>query len=162
MVTLRQSAVMCWGKVRRALLVALRKNRVRETLERRRGDCLRCGTCCKILFRCPSYDDSSGSPRCLTYHDRPGSCGLFPLDELDLRDRNIVQPHLKCGFHFVDQPTNGNGNGKHDEIRDASPLRWGPPKIHPNGKRKYLRGALAVLWSSLSRSKGNGNGNGHS
>jgi hypothetical protein len=159
MATIRQKAVLCWGKMRRAFLVALRKDRVREMLERRRGECARCGACCKLLFRCPSYDDSDGSPRCLTYHDRPGACGLFPISEKDLRDRNIVLPDRKCGFHFETPPPNGNGHGKHS-MAHLQDLRWGPPKTHPNGKRKYIRGALAVLWSSLLRSA-NGNGNGH-
>jgi hypothetical protein len=159
MANIRQKAVLCWGKMRRAFLVALRKNRVREMLERRRGECARCGACCKLLFRCPSYDDSDGSPRCLTYNDRPGACGLFPLNEEDLRDRNIVMPGRKCGYYFEDFPAGGNGNGKHPPL---PPLRWGPPKTHPNGKRKYIRGAFAVLWSSLFRSAdGNGNGNGN-
>lgn len=162
MATLRQKAVLCWGKMRRALLVTLRKDRVREMLERRRGECARCGACCKLLFRCPSYDESDGTPRCLTYNDRPGACGLFPLNEKDLRDRNIVLPDRKCGYYFVDLPDggNGNGNGTHSTL---PPLRWGPPKTHPNGKRKYVRGAVAVLWSSLWRSaNGSGNGNGKS
>jgi len=157
MYTLRQSAVMCWGKFRRAFLIALRKKHVEGMLERRRGECLRCGACCKILIRCPSYDDSSGSPRCLIYEDRPGNCGLFPLNEYDLRDRNIIQPHRKCGFHFVDH---GNGNG-HEEAPRKAPIRWGPPKTHPNGRHKFLRGTWAVLWSCITRTNGNGNGNGN-
>jgi len=161
MYTLRQSAVMCWGKLRRLLLISLRKGRVVESLERRRGECARCGACCKLFFRCPSFDDSDGSPRCLTYEDRPGACGLFPLDELDLRDRDIIQPHLPCGYHFLDRSNgngNGNGNGKHGRSPLETPLRWGPPKTHPNGKRKFIRGAWAVLWASLVRSNGKSNG----
>src|SRR5687768_563202 len=97
MASLPQLATMGWGKVRRAFLIAFRKKRVEEKLDRRRGACSRCGACCKIMFRCPAYDDSDGNPKCLIYNDRPGVCSLFPLDEKDLRERDIVMPGTKCG-----------------------------------------------------------------
>jgi len=151
MYTLRQSAVLCWGKLRRAFLVRFQRKRVQRMLERRRGHCLRCGACCKLLIRCPAYDESGGMPRCRLYDNRPGACGLFPLDESDLRDRDIVQPRTKCGYTFSDSlGGNGNGNG-----RD---IRWGPPKVFPNGERRHLRGVWAVLWFCLRRSDGRRDG----
>lgn len=151
MYTLRQSAVLCWGKVRRALLIRFRRAKVTRMLERRRGECLRCGACCKLLIRCPAYDESGGVPRCCLYDDRPGACGLFPLDESDLKDRDIVQPHVRCGYTFADVP---GGNGQSHERA----IRWGPPKFHPNGERRLLWGVWAVLWFCLRRSNGRGNG----
>src|SRR6059036_1016949 len=53
---------MGWGKVRRVFLLAFRKKRVIAKLDRRRGACTRCGACCKILFKCPAYDESDGIP----------------------------------------------------------------------------------------------------
>jgi hypothetical protein len=159
MYTLRQSAAMAWGKVRRAFLIAFRKGRVVEKLERRRGGCTRCGACCKILFDCPAYDDSDGSPKCLIYNDRPGVCGLFPLDEKDLRDRDHVMPDKKCGFYFED----AEGVPSRAE---SMPIRWGPRKgdaesAGPFGKPAWLRGTWAIVWTRLARANGNGNGNGN-
>src|SRR5688572_2143004 len=107
MYSLRQSIALAVGKIRRALLVNLRHKRVEEKLERRRGACSRCGACCKLLFNCPAYDDSDGSPKCLVYNDRPGVCGLFPMDEKDLRERDIIMPDKKCGFWFEVAPKAG-------------------------------------------------------
>lgn len=149
MYTLRQSAVLCWGKLRRTLLIRFRREKVMRMLKRRTGECLRCGACCKLLIRCPAYDESGGVPRCRLYDDRPGACGLFPLDESDLRDRDIVQPYVKCGYTFND--TTGVNGHFHERA-----IRWGPPKSHPNGKRPFLRGVWAVLWFCLHRSNGRG------
>ncbi len=166
MYTLRQCAVMTWGKVRRAFLIAVRKKRVVEKLGRRRGACTRCGACCKILFKCPAYDDSDGTPKCLIYNDRPGVCGLFPLDEKDLRDRDIVMPGTNCGFFFADgdgKDGNGSGNGsRQGPLREAmpAPIRWGPP-ARQNGGPKVVRGTLAIVWSLFHRPNGNGHGHGN-
>jgi len=166
MYSLRQSAAMCWGKIRRAFLVAFRKGRVLEKLERRRGACTRCGACCKILFKCPAYDDADGNPKCLIYNDRPGVCGLFPLDEKDLRDRDIVMPDRKCGFYFAPPGESGNGNGNgsgHAPRPEAmpSPVRWGPTRT--NGKSRLFRGTFSILFSYFHKPNGrtNGHGNGH-
>jgi hypothetical protein len=166
MYTLRQSAALCWGKLRRAFLLAFRKKRVVEKLQRRQGACTRCGACCKLLFKCPAYDDSDGSPKCLVYNDRPGVCGLFPLDEKDLRDRDFVMPDRKCGFFFADAP-NGNGNGHAEpparESMPAVPLRWGPPTRKPDGRRNLVRGSLAIIVAAFRKPKSNGahDGSGH-
>ena len=99
-----------------------RRGRVVEKLDRRRGACTRCGACCKILFQCPAYDDADGNPKCLIYNDRPGVCSLFPLDEKDLRDRDIVMSGRRCGFYFEDGPR------PEGERRESMPLRWGPAR----------------------------------
>lgn len=165
MATLRQSAAAAWGKVRRTFLIKFRKKRVEEMLQRRRGACSRCGACCKLLFRCPAYDDTDGDPKCLVYNDRPGVCGLFPLDERDLRERNVVMPDRSCGFRFEDGP------GEASRKESMPGLRWGPPKRGTpedtgtgNGKPKFLKGAWAVVWAYFAKPKPNGhvdpNGNG--
>jgi hypothetical protein len=168
MYSLRQSAAMCWGKIRRVFLIAFRKKRVLQMLDRRQGACSRCGACCKLMFQCPAYDDSDGNPKCLVYNDRPGVCGLFPLDEKDLRERDMVMPDRKCGFYFQAPeaaPANGNGNGHSKESMPAAPIRWGPPTRLPNGKPKLIRGSLAILLTIFRRRNGNGhaqgNGNGN-
>jgi hypothetical protein len=167
MYTFSQRLALAWGKVRRTFLIKFRKGRVLEKLERRRGACSRCGACCKLLFDCPAYDDSDGSPKCLVYNDRPGVCGLFPLDEKDLRERDFVMPDRACGFRFEDGPAAAAAPGPRPE---AMPVRWGPPKRtgeeppDPSGKPRWLRGVWAVLWVKFggrkrieAAAKGNGN-----
>jgi hypothetical protein len=166
MYTLRQKIAMGWGKLRRSFLIAFRKGRVQEKLERRRGACSRCGACCKLLFNCPAYDDSDGDPKCLVYNDRPGVCGLFPLDEKDLKERDFVSPDRACGFRFEDPP----GDGSPAAFRESMPLRWGPGKRNgseppdPSGKPRWMRGAWAIIWAYFNlKPKKNGtgsNGNG--
>ena len=138
MYTASQAALMVWGKIRRAWLIAFRKKTVLEKLSRRHGGCTRCGACCKILFKCPAYDDSNGEPKCLIYNDRPGVCGLFPLDPKDLRERDIVMPGTKCGYWF---------DGAQKEIR-AESVRWGPPP-GSDGNRKI--GTLQIIRSLFVR-----------
>lgn len=133
-----EAALMVWGKIRRAWLIAFRKKRTVEKLSRRQGACTRCGACCKILFRCPAYDDSGGEPKCLIYNDRPGVCGLFPLDEKDLRERDIVSPGTKCGYFFEEA-------GKPP---DPARIRWGPPE-GGGGRRKI--GTAEILKSFFRR-----------
>src|SRR3954468_8424941 len=148
MYSLRALALMGWGKLRRTFLVTFRKGRVVEKLDRRRGACSRCGACCKIMFKCPAYDDSDGNPKCLIYNDRPGVCSLFPLDEKDLRDRDIVMSGKKCGFYFDDAPANGDAG----ERPVSMPLRWGPPKRgEPGEPARIPTGTLAILWSFVSK-----------
>jgi hypothetical protein len=137
-----QTIALAVGKIRRAILCNFFKSRVEKKLELRRGACSRCGACCKLLLNCPAYDDSDGSPKCLVYNDRPGVCGLFPLDEKDLRERDIVMPDRKCGFWFESEPK-----------PVTAPLRWGPgprkPEDFPDppGKPKWMKGSLAILWA---------------
>lgn len=142
---LRHVPALVWGKIRRAFLVAFRKGAVEEGLRRRRGACTRCGACCKILFDCPAYDDSDGSPKCLIYNDRPGVCGLFPLDARDLRDRDLVMPGRKCGFWF-----DGDAAPPPGPRPEAMPLRWGPP---PQADGRKRLGTLAIIKAFFRRPK---------
>jgi hypothetical protein len=88
-------------------------------------------------------------------------CSLFPLDEKDLRERDIVMPGTKCGFYFDDGP-----RPESQPERESMPLRWGPPKRDPADKSpRIATGTFAILWSFIQKPKlngnGNGNGNGH-
>jgi hypothetical protein len=154
MYPMRQMFAMGWGKIRRSFLTAFRDKRVQEKLDRRRGACSRCGACCKLLFNCPAYDDSDGSPKCLIYNDRPGVCSLFPLDEKDLRERDFVMPDKKCGFYFEDTPK------AEGERRESMPEPAGAQK--PNGKVKLRLGtgfaAMVVLMFRKPQPKGTENG----
>lgn len=72
------------GKLRRVIVGAVLTDLDRSHLAKsRKGSCDRCGECCKILFRCPFYDDATG---CTVYDRRPPSCRLFPMIPADLQE----------------------------------------------------------------------------
>jgi hypothetical protein len=84
---------MLGGKVRRTWLTTFRPRYVAAQAVRRRGNCLQCGRCCRLAFRCPMLTREN---RCCIYNlARTRSCKLFPLDLRDVRDVNG-----KCGYHF--------------------------------------------------------------
>lgn len=62
----------------------------------RRGDCNRCGECCKLPYPCPflRYDEE-GLSTCTVYSLRPPSCRKYPRTD----DENLT-PHT-CGYYFV-------------------------------------------------------------
>jgi len=96
----RDRSVLLRGKLRRFYLVHFRPRYVEESLKRRVGECHRTGACCNVLFPCPLLSWAKGLPLCRIYQRRPSNCTTFPIDERDLRDRNIVNPWEPCGFQF--------------------------------------------------------------
>ncbi len=99
--TFRQRAILGWGKVRRFYLAHFRPTYVRESLARRVGHCNRTGACCHLMFTCPLLDRLAEPVRCSIHEIKPRVCRLFPIDERDLRDRDIVSPDVPCGFSFI-------------------------------------------------------------
>lgn len=61
----------------------------------RRGECNRCGACCKLPFPCPflRFDDQ-GLSSCAVYHLRPPSCRKYPRTASE----HITQD--QCGYYF--------------------------------------------------------------
>ena len=99
--TFRERATLGWGKVRRFCLAHFRPGYVRESLARRVGQCDRTGACCHLMFTCPLLDRRATPVRCTIHEIKPKVCRLFPIDERDLRDRDIISPDVPCGFSFV-------------------------------------------------------------
>jgi hypothetical protein len=97
----RERAVLIWGKLRRFYLLTLRRSYVKESLKRRVGECRRSGACCKLAFPCPWFSWLRSLPVCRYYTRRPRNCTVFPIDERDIRDRDIVNPYEPCGFTFL-------------------------------------------------------------
>lgn len=65
----------------------------------RRGDCHRCGDCCKLPFPCPFLRfDEEGLSSCAVYRFRPASCRKYPR----VPEENLTA--ATCGFHFVAPP----------------------------------------------------------
>lgn len=90
------------GAMRRLIRIVFQPQSVRENLARRQGECLRCGACCQMGSRCNYFRDDEGIPYCALYDRyRPPNCRLFPIDETDLSDRNLVAPDRPCGFWWA-------------------------------------------------------------
>jgi Fe-S-cluster containining protein len=81
------------GKLRRMALGAVLSEQMIGFIHEtgRTGECDRCGECCKILFRCPFYDDAKG---CTVYDHRPPSCRLYPIIPADLKEVS------RCSYSF--------------------------------------------------------------
>lgn len=91
------------GTPRRFFLNVFLPNHVRKSLEQRRGQCLRCGTCCQLVWKCKFFHYDNGLPACKLYNKyRPSNCTNFPLNKADIKDRNLASPHTQCGFWWPD------------------------------------------------------------
>lgn len=97
----RERAILGWGKFRRLYLLTFRPAYVEYSLKQRIGECHRTGTCCKLAFPCPWFGLLEYLSICRHYEHRPRNCMTFPIDERDIRDRDIVNPHNPCGFSFL-------------------------------------------------------------
>jgi hypothetical protein len=75
------------GKVRRFVQSQFRKQEVHAMVAQRRGECSRCGECCRILFRCPFLcSDGEGGYLCRIYERRFEQCRHYPIQACDLRE----------------------------------------------------------------------------
>lgn len=135
--TFKEKVTLTWGKARRFIYHAAFPGYVNRQRSRRRGECARCGACCKLLFRCPSLKGPDGETTCTIHMRRSYNCRIFPVNERDLKDRDIVSPETRCGFHFV----SGNGEA---ETR-LPPIRETEGEIPVESKRE------AVTVNSSSR-----------
>lgn len=100
MADLALKALQFKGKVRRFIQVNLNRQDTAAWLERRQGECNRCGECCKLVFRCPFLaTDAEGNFACRIYEQRFTQCRLFPLHAADLREVS------QCSYSFTPAPT---------------------------------------------------------
>jgi hypothetical protein len=100
-------SVHTWGALRRALLAnVLPDNLVYRYKAYQRGECNRCGLCCKIQFQCPFFiDEGTNNTRCSIYTTphAPSACLKFPLDPTDLK---LLQREVgnACTFYYEGEP----------------------------------------------------------
>jgi len=84
------------GKFRRFLLVHFRKKFVQDQIATRQGKCRQCGTCCNLLFTCPSLTNDGN---CIVYDIcRPQACKVFPIDPRDVAEAEACG--TRCGYDF--------------------------------------------------------------
>jgi len=94
-------ALQLRGKTRRFVQSSLLRQDPEPLLARRRGECNRCGACCKILFRCPFLGtDGDGQYTCRIYEKRFAQCRLYPLHTTDLRELEG-----QCSYTFETAPS---------------------------------------------------------
>lgn len=88
------------GKTKRFFYCTFRPKKTQELISKRRGECLQCGKCCEILFRCPYLWTNGKEKKCLIYHiGRPKQCKMFPIFPEDL-----FSVDNKCGYNFQTLP----------------------------------------------------------
>jgi Fe-S-cluster containining protein len=95
----RAGRVLLLGKLRRVAICLVPG--LGEALRRRHnlsGGCVRCGTSCNLLIRCPHWIESTGL--CGIYEDRPDVCRLFPITPADMRDLALARSDSHCGYSF--------------------------------------------------------------
>lgn len=100
-VTFRERLILFWGKLRRFYYHQCNSRYIRESHARRVGECARCGACCWLGHPCPYLvfgDDSLTS--CNIHTRRATNCRIFPVDEKDLHDRDLLLPDTPCGYSF--------------------------------------------------------------
>ncbi len=72
-----------------------------QQLKTRKGTCLRCGACCRFAVKCPFLKRlDTGLSVCKIYKNIPLNCSNFPIDEEDLKERDLLMPDKPCGFYF--------------------------------------------------------------
>ena len=95
----RTGRTLLLGKLRRIAICAVPG--LGEALRRHykiSGGCVRCGTSCNLLIRCPHWSVPTGL--CTIYDDRPDVCRLFPIPPADLRDLALARSDTNCGYAF--------------------------------------------------------------
>ncbi|MEW5807659.1 MAG: hypothetical protein AB1756_09985 [Acidobacteriota bacterium] len=83
------------GKLRRFYKSHFRRKKVWESIGMRRGECDRCGECCKILLRCPFLVELDDTTYCRIYEKRFSQCRLYPIEPKDIREIGG-----KCTYDF--------------------------------------------------------------
>ena len=105
--SIHKRMILGLGKLRRFYLVHLRPEYVRRSLARRVGHCNRTGACCRLMFTCPLLDERTVPVLCSIHESKPAVCRIFPIDERDLWDRDLVMPGKSCGFSFIPETQPG-------------------------------------------------------
>ena len=95
---LTKTGMLLIGKARRLLIVNFKKDYVQKQLGIRKGDCLQCADCCRLVHRCIWLTRNN---RCLVYYSpvRPKVCARFPINSKDIADV-MLSSGTKCGYHF--------------------------------------------------------------
>ncbi|MFA5856165.1 MAG: hypothetical protein WC867_02335 [Candidatus Pacearchaeota archaeon] len=79
------------NRLRRIFFKKIKKDYIKNKLEKRKGYCKKCGDCCK------GCKHLSKENLCLVYDKRPWWCHKeFPIDKIDQKVFNVK----RCGYNF--------------------------------------------------------------
>jgi hypothetical protein len=101
-ITIGNRLVLWFGVLRRFFLYVFNRKYVEQGIAKRKGNCARCGACCTLITGNCVYlsFDSDGKSLCRNYNAfRMPNCRIFPIDNNDIKDRDIVSKK-PCGFYF--------------------------------------------------------------
>lgn len=86
------------GKIRRMGLIKIYPKYVKNQIDKRKGFCAQCGSCCKLGLHCPFH---MRNDLCRVYFSwfRPDSCIEFPIDERDIKDIALASGN-KCSYYW--------------------------------------------------------------
>jgi len=98
-----------WVSIQRALMsIMIPENLLTRWKAYKKGDCNRCGLCCKIEFNCSFLaDNTDGTYNCTIYQTSHAmsACRTFPINPKDLEEiQNKIAPYGQCGFYFEGAP----------------------------------------------------------
>ncbi len=102
-----QFSIHTWAALRRTVMASMLPDNLAYRYKAyQRGECNRCGLCCKIQFQCPFFiDEGPYNTRCSIYTTphAPQACLKFPLDPKDLKllQREVGQA---CTFYYEGAP----------------------------------------------------------
>lgn len=100
-------SIHTWAALRRTVLARMLPDNLAYRYKAyQRGECNRCGLCCKIQFQCPFLiDEGPYNTRCGIYTTPyvPSACLRFPLDPLDLKLLQREVGHA-CTFYYDGEP----------------------------------------------------------
>ena len=88
-----------------------------------KGECNRCGMCCKIVFKCPFFFEDGKTTACMIYttkHAVP-PCVSFPADPNDLREVQREVAPAPCPFYFEGEPEHPTTWGA---LKAEMPTEW--------------------------------------
>ena len=92
------------------------KLNLKRIISIRKGKCLRCGQCCRILFdfkekieykKCGYLMFRDGNTFCGIEENKPIECSMFPIGPNDLKELEKLYNekgirYKKCGYYFED------------------------------------------------------------
>ncbi len=97
-----------YGAIRRYILSKVLPDRILYRWQPyKRGECNRCGLCCKIVYRCPFFVENENTTACTIYtspQDFPPACVIFPIDPIDLAEVQREVAPAPCPFYFIGEP----------------------------------------------------------
>lgn len=94
--------ILLRGKLRRFYYGHFRQDYIAAQALKREGECIRCGACCEILFKCPFASECDEGSTCKIYEKRPVNCRVFPMDKHDLEEIHLMRPDRPCSYSFKD------------------------------------------------------------